>query len=55
MDEEIATLTSYGIWELVIHLVGATIVTCRWVYTVKYKEDGIVNRYKATLVARDFT
>ena len=40
IDEEITALTSHSIWELVTRPVGATIVTCKWVYTVKHKADG---------------
>ena len=55
MDEEIAALTARRTWELVTCPVGAIIVTCRWVYTVKYKADGTINRYEVHLVARGFT
>ena len=55
MDEEIAALAARDTWELVTRPVSATIVICRWVYTVKYKADGTIDRYKARLVARGFT
>ena len=51
MDEEIATLATHGTWELVTDLVKATIVTYRWVYTMKYKTDGTIDIYKARLAA----
>ena len=31
------------------------LVSCHWVFIVKYRPDGIVDRYKACLVARSFT
>lgn len=31
------------------------LVRCKWVFTVKYKIDGIVERYKEHLVAKRFT
>ena len=55
MDDEMEVLQSRGTWELVTCSVGASIVTCRWVFTVKYKPDGSVDRYKARLVARGFS
>ena len=55
MDEEITALTTRGTWELMPCTVGATVVTCRWVYIVKYKADSSIDRYKVRLVARGFT
>ena len=34
---------------------GKKPVDCKWVFTVKYKADGTVERYKACLVAKGFT
>ena len=34
---------------------GKKLVGCKWVFTVKYKADGTVERYKARLVAKGFT
>lgn len=28
---------------------------CRWVFVVKHKEDGTIERYKAQLVAKGYT
>ena len=52
MDEEMQALLSRGTWDLVTR---RGIASCRWVFTVKYKPDGSVDRYKARLVARGFT
>ena len=30
-------------------------MTCKWVFTVKYKSNGTVERYKTHLVAKGFT
>ena len=34
---------------------GQSVVGCRWVYKIKTKVDGFVKRYKARLIAKDFT
>ena len=34
---------------------GKTTIGCTWVFTVKYKPDGSVERYKVRLVAKGFT
>lgn len=31
------------------------LVACRWVFTIKYKADGTLERYKARLVAKEYT
>ena len=30
-------------------------VECRWIYTIKYKSDGSLDRYKARLVTKGYT
>lgn len=34
---------------------GHKTVGCKWVFTVKHKADGSIERYKAWLVAKGFT
>ena len=53
--EEIASLEGRGTWETVPCPKGTNIVSCKWVYRVKYGANGEVTRYKAHLVARGFT
>ena len=40
---------------LVDLLVGKRPVGCKWVYTIKYKTDGSLERYKVRLVAKGYT
>ena len=42
-------------WELVDLPEGKSLVGCKWVFTVKYKVDGSLERYKARLVAKGYT
>ena len=55
MDYEVEALVSRETWTLVPRPVDANIVTCKWVFTVKYHLDGTIAHHKAYLVARGFT
>ena len=55
MVEEMATLHSTCIWDLVLLPAGKSPVGYRWVYTVKIGPDGRVDRLKAHLVAKEYT
>jgi len=34
---------------------GKNLVGCRWVFTLKYKADGALERYKTRLVSKGYT
>ena len=53
--EEMNALKKNGTWEVVELPRHKKIVGCKWVFTVKCKADGSVERYKARLVAKGFT
>ena len=55
MDEEMKALLQNETWEIVELPRDKKIVGCRWVYTLKCKPDGSLDRYKARLVARGYT
>src|SRR3954469_9873867 len=54
MDEEYSALMRNKTWHLVPKQRGKNIIDCKWVYKVKKKADGSIDRYKACLVAKGF-
>ena len=55
MNEELDALHKNNTWDMVDLPPGQSVVGCRWVYKIKTKADGSVERYKARLVAKGFT
>lgn len=53
MIEEIEALKKNDTWELITLPRGKRTVGCRWVYTLKHKADGSIER--ARIVAKGFT
>ena len=54
MDVEFDALLKNKTWHLVPPRKGRNVVDCKWVYKVKKKADGSIDRYKARLVAKGF-
>ena len=55
IEEEMKALQKNDTWVLVPLPKGKKTVGCRWVFSVKHKADGSVERYKARLVAKGYT
>ena len=55
MHDELKSLDKNKVWELVPRPERVNIVTNRWVLRIKRKPDGVIERYRARLVARGFT
>ncbi|WVZ67619.1 hypothetical protein U9M48_016671 [Paspalum notatum var. saurae] len=54
MEDEFSALLRNKTWHLVPPVKGKNIIDCRWVYKIKRKADGTIDRYKARLVAKGF-
>lgn len=55
MNEEMTSLQKNETWELVDLLPRKKPVGCQWIYTVKYKADGTIERFKTRLVVKGYT
>jgi hypothetical protein len=54
MDLEVSALPHNNIRHLVPSAPGYNLNDCKWIYKVKRKAGGSIDRYKARLVAKDF-
>lgn len=55
MQKEINTLEVNNTWTVQTLPEGKKTIGCKWLFKVKYKVDGSLDRYKARLVAEGFT
>ena len=53
--EVMNALEKNNAWEVVDKPKGKNIVECRWLFTVKYKDGGMLERYKTRSVATGYT
>lgn len=54
MSEEFIVLICHGTWKLVPLTSNQNLVGSKWVFHIKRKPNGSIDRYKARLVAKDF-
>jgi len=55
MNEEIQALERNGTWTVLDLPPNKSTMGCKWVYKVKFRVDGTVERHKARLVAKGYT
>ncbi|KAF3658225.1 hypothetical protein FXO37_14525 [Capsicum annuum] len=55
MKQELDALIKNQTWELVPPNPTKNIVSCKWLFRIKRKADGSIDRYKTQLVAKGFT
>ena len=49
-----SALEANGTWDLIFLSSGERTIGCKWVYVVKMKTDGSVDRLKARLIAKRY-
>lgn len=55
VQDEINALVKNGTWTVTKLPTGKKPVGCKWIFTIKHKADGSIDRFKARLVAKGFT
>ena len=55
MNDEMKSMKANDVWDLVELPEGAKPIGCKWIFKTKRGSKGNIERYKARLVAKDFT
>ena len=54
MNNEIKALEDNQTWEITELQKGKRAIGCKWIYKLKLKQDGTIDRHKARLVAKGY-
>ena len=54
MNKEVRALQANKTWYITELPLNKTSIGCKWIYKIKYKSDGSIERYKARLVAKGY-
>ncbi|CAL1395827.1 unnamed protein product [Linum trigynum] len=55
MDAEISMIEKNKTWELVDQPQNKPVIGLKWIYKIKFNEDGTIQKYKARLVAKGYS
>ena len=55
MNEEIRMIEKKNTWQLVDKPQDKKVIGLKWVYRIKYNQDGSIQKYKARLVAKGYS
>lgn len=54
MDDEISSLKKNQTWELVDLPKDKDVIRLKWIYKIKYKSDGSIQKFKARIVGKGY-
>ncbi|KAJ1305513.1 hypothetical protein OPQ81_000520 [Rhizoctonia solani] len=55
MNDELESTTKHGVGKQVLHPTGRNVIGCQWVFGYKIGPNGKVIKYKAQIVAKEFS
>ena len=55
MTEEVQSILKNDVWEVVPRLEGKSVVTSKWLFKIKHRANGSVEKQKARFFARGFS
>jgi hypothetical protein len=55
MRSELSNFDTLKVWELVDRPVDRNVMSCKWVFDIKYEAEGEFEKLKARLTCRGFT